>query len=165
MMPPLHSRLLETSFQGSAQVHDLIEKPSVGIHARRESVVVTADRGFSGDHAQKDWWKGARVPGREVTAISLEVATTLNVDPCIIGDNLITTGIDLKSLNPGDELHIGSVRLKRSEKDHRPCETFARRVSQEAMLAVRETGTRGALFYVVAGGTLSVGDSITVVRE
>ena len=119
----------------------------------------------SGDHAQKDWWKGARIPGREVTAFSSEIASILNVDPCVIGDNLITTGIDLKSLSPGDELHIGAVRLKRSEKDHRPCETFARRVSKEAMLTVRETGTRGALFYVVCGGTLSVGDPITVVRQ
>lgn len=91
---------------------------------------------------------------------SAEVAETLGIDPVVIGDNIICQGIDLSRLKMGDELKIGQVVLRRAEKDHRPCELFARRVSQEAMEAVRETRMRGALFYVITGGTISDRDPI-----
>jgi MOSC domain-containing protein YiiM len=158
----LIASLRSVSFTGPASVLGLIEKPGPGIHASRTTVQVQAGQGFTGDHNKKDFWKGERVPGREVTMFASEIARVVGADPLHVGDNVVSIGIDLSKLQAGDELRIGEVVLRRSEKDHRPCDLFARRVSQEAMLAVKESGTRGALFYVVSGGRLSVGDPITL---
>lgn len=153
-------KLVALDFSEESIVEGLVEKPGPGIHARRDSVVVEAGKGCTGDHSRKDYWKGERISGREVTMFAAEVAETLGFDPVVIGDNIICRGIDLSDLKMGDELQIGQVVLRRAEKDHRPCDLFARRVSQEAMEAVRETRMRGALFYVITSGTISNRDSI-----
>lgn len=85
----------------------------------------------------------------------------LGADPKRIGDNLITRGIDLGQLAPGDRLHIGAVALVRSDHEHRPCATFRERTSDRAFrLAAR--GYRGVLFIVERGGVIRVGDAIRI---
>lgn len=164
-MDALVKQLGALRYRDPGIVLGLVEKVAVGIHASRDQVSVIVGNGFSGDHDRKDFWKGKRVTAREVTAFSSEVSRLLGIDPVVIGDNLITQGIDLSVLKAGDELRIGSIVLRRAEKDHRPCEKFARRASHKAMLAVRESGTRGALFHVWRGGTMRVGDPIEIVRK
>ena len=77
------------------------------MHALVERARVEAGQGFVGDHAKKDWWKGERIPGREVTAIAREVLDALGAGPEVPGDNIITKGLDLKSLQ-----EVGPVFLK-----------------------------------------------------
>ena len=153
-------RLRSLSFSGNGKVVALLEKPAPGIHAARVSVEVKAGQGFTGDHNKKDFWRGERIPGREVTMIAKEVLEELGVDYLAIGDNVVCAGIDLASLESGQEIAIGTVRLKRAEKAHRQCHLFAQRTSQAAMEAVRESGTRGALFHVLTDGHISLQDVI-----
>lgn len=152
------------SFSGEGRVVGLIEKPVPGEHAVREVVTVLPGQGFAGDHPRKDYWRGERIPGREVTAISREVMQVLGIDPLVPGDNLVVEGIDLRALQPGDRLVIGAVVLERAEKPHRPCQLFQERTSPEAY-AVALQGWRGALFRVRQGGTVRTGERVQVLAH
>ncbi len=158
----LISRLSALKWNGSAKVDSLVQKPAVGMHALVDVAHVVAGKGFDGDHTKKDWWKGERVPGREVTAITREVLDALGAGPEVPGDNIVTKGVDLKSLQVGQLVRIGNVILRRADKIHRPCDLFARRISQEAKEAVLALQLRGALFHVEQGGTIQKGDPIQV---
>lgn len=141
----------------------LVETPEPGQHVRREAVTAVPGKGFQGDHARKSFYKGAHVPGREVSAITLEVLRTLGVDPVVVGDNLITEGVDLARLEPGDRVAIGNeVMLARSDRPHQPCTVFRDRTSPEAFAVVSRERHRGALFVVEQGGTIRHGDRIRV---
>lgn len=138
----------------------LVESPASGQHEVRAEVDVVPGKGFAGDYPRKSFYKGALVPGREVTAVSAEVLRVLEVDPVVVGDNLITEGFDLSTLEPGDEVQAGAVRLVRSEQPHRPCLTFRDRTSPEAFAAISRARYRGALFSVKEGGPLQAGETI-----
>ncbi len=145
---------------GPAFVAHLVETPQPHRHVSRNEVDVIAGRGFAGDHDKKSFYRGKHVAGREVSAIAAEVLELVAVDPIVVGDNVITTGLDLSQLSEGDVIRIGDVLLERSWKVHRPCVTFRNRTSPEAFEAVSRTGSRGALFVVRAGGRMSRGDAI-----
>lgn len=149
-----------------ARVARLVESPRSGQREEREEVTVVAGQGFAGDYERKDYYKGERQPGREVSAVALEVAQTIEADPVTIGDNLVTEGVDLRALDAGDRLRVGEeVVLCRSEDPHRPCVPFRERTSPEAFATVAQGGFRGALFYAEAGGTIRAGDPIRVVPK
>jgi len=159
----LEQRLQDIQYTGPSRLHALIQKPAVGVHVLVEEAVVEEGRGLVGDHAKKDWWKGKRIPERQITAISREVIESLDTSVDVPGDNLVVEGVDLRRLQPGSLVRIGSnVVLKRAVKGHRPCELFARRISEDARKAVLNLELRGALFSVVQGGTLKRGDSISI---
>ena len=161
-VPQLLTRLAGLSYEGTARVEALIQKPAAGVHVFVDHAVVEAGKGFLGDHERKDWWKGRRIEEREVTAVSSEVLKALGASADTPGDNIITSGIDLASLSPGQVIRIGDVRLRRAVKNHRPCHLFARRISEEARKAVSELDLRGALFAVLEGGRISAGDDIII---
>lgn len=159
----LLSRLSTLSYTGAAFVAAVIQKPAVGVHVRVSDALVEAGLGFPGDHRKKDWWKGKRIPEREVTMIAAEVLDSLGASLETPGDNLVIRGLDLRTLRPGQLVRVGpDVVLRRAVKDHRPCHLFARRISPEAREAVSEGGFRGALFAVVQGGTVRVGDPVVM---
>ncbi|HEX7072060.1 MAG TPA: MOSC domain-containing protein [Rhodothermales bacterium] len=157
----LRDRLVALRYAGNGDVAALFETPASGVHLARETVEVVIGRGFAGDHPEKSFYRGAYVPGREVSACASEVLAAMNVDPAVVGDNLVTRGIDLCALESGQTLEIGEVVLQRSDREHRPCATFRERTSPEAFDAAA-LGYRGALFVVVRGGRINVGDSIRV---
>lgn len=140
----------------------LVESPASGQHEVREEVQVVLGKGFAGDYPRKSFYKGKYVPGREVSAASAEVLRVLEVDPVVVGDNLITEGVDLSSLEPGDQMQVGAVRLRRSERAHRPCTKFRDRTSPEAFAAISRERYRGALFVVEKGGVIRQGDPIRI---
>jgi hypothetical protein len=142
------------------RVHQLVETPVPHRHATREAVDVVPGRGLTGDHDRKSFYKGEFVPGREVSAMAVEVCRTFGVAPRIIGDSLITEGFDLTVLEPGDRIRVGEVVLERSRKEHRPCVAFRERTSPEAFAAVSKDRHRGAMFVVRTPGTMHVGDRI-----
>lgn len=146
----------------NGRVAALVETPAPGEHVLMEAVQVVEGKGFAGDHGRKSFWKGELVPGREVTAVALEVLQALGVEPVTVGDNLITEGFDLAGLEPGDLVQAGEVLLERSNREHRPCSVFRDRSSPEAFAAISKERFRGALFTVRHGGTLRVGDSISI---
>ncbi len=141
-------------------VEMLVETPQPHRHAEREEVRAIPGRGFVGDHDRKSFYKGAFVPGREVSAIAADVLDVFGVDPVVIGDNLITRGFDLAALEPGDRVEVGTALLERSTRPHKPCTAFRNRTSPEAFAAVSRDRYRGALFVVRTPGTISTGDPI-----
>lgn len=147
---------------GRPSVAYLVETPQPHRHVARNEVEVVEGKGFAGDHEKKSYYRGEHVRGREVSAIASEVLACLGVDPIIIGDNLITEGIDLGKLNEGDAVRIGDVLLERSWKEHRPCVTFRDRTSAEAFAAISQSKARGALFVVRKGGRIRCGDAIEI---
>lgn len=157
------ARLHELRFEVDGRVAYLVETPESGHHVTREQVQVVSGKGFAGDHERKSYYRGRYVPGREVSAVSLEVLQVLEVDPVVVGDNLITEGIDLGALRPGDRLHVGEVVLERSAREHRPCTVFRDRTTPEAFAAIGRRRYRGALFVVRKGGRMRVGDRIVSV--
>lgn len=147
------------------RVHMLVETPRPHRHATREKVRAIPGRGFAGDHAKKSFYKGSFVPGREVSAIALEVLQAFNADPRIIGDNLITEGFDLMALRAGDVVRVGEgVVLERSRRSHDPCVAFRERTSPEAFAAASQGRYRGALFVVRRPGVVHRGDTIQSCR-
>lgn len=152
------------TWSGKGRVHRLVETPEPKQHVYRTQVEAVRGKGFAGDHERKSFYKGAHVPGREVSAISIELLRIFGVDSLVIGDNLITEGINLAALQEGDLLEIGDVVLRRSYREHRPCSLFLSRTSAEAYTLCREHGQRGALFLVEKGGVINQGDSIRVRR-
>ncbi len=156
----LVARLVALEFGRNGRVAHLVETPSPGTHLSRSSVQVIPGKGFAGDHERKSFYKGELVPGREVTAVSLEVLQVLGVDPIVVGDNLITEGFDLAALEPGDLVEAGGIILERSSREHRPCTVFRDRTSPEAFAAISREWFRGALFTVRQGGILRQGDPI-----
>lgn len=162
-MSDLEQRLDAIEYSGAARLHAIIQKPAVGVHVRVACAEAVKGQGLEGDHHKKDWWKGARVPERQVTAISREVMDALDTAVDVPGDNLVLEGVDLRALKPGSLVRVGpSVVLKRAQKTHRPCDLFARRISEEARQLVARRELRGALFSVVHGGTLTNGDAVTI---
>lgn len=155
-------QLSSVEWKPTGRVALLVETPVPHRHAPRTEVTAIVGKGFAGDHEKKSFYKGEYVPGREVTAISLEVLDVLGVDPVVVGDNLITEGINLSALSAGDVVEIGEVILERSEKAHRPCRTFRARSSPEAFAVVSREGYRGALFVVREGGRIRMDDEITL---
>ncbi len=152
---------LDLGTQG--RVSMLVETPRPHKHAEREAVRLIPGRGCAGDHERKSFYKGRFVPGREVSAMTREVLDVLGVDPVVVGDNLITEGIDLSALQPGDTVQVGGdVVLERSRKPHRPCTVFRDRTSPEAFAALEGDRHRGALFVVRHRGTIQVGDPVVV---
>lgn len=147
---------------GRPSVACLVETSQPHRHAARDEVDVVVGKGFAGDHEKKSYYRGEYVPGREVSAMASEVLQVLGVDPVVVGDNLITEGIDLSKLSEGDAVRIGDVLLERSGKAHRPCVPFRNRTSPEAFAAVSQSNARGALFVVRKGGRIQCGDSIEI---
>ena len=138
----------------------LITKPSPGEHTEVKAAELANGVGLTTDHQRKDCYLGKRVPGREVSAVSLDVLRVLGIDPRVVGDNLVVLGFDLAGLEPGDRVQAGEVVLVRSEVPHRPCPLFRQRTSPEAFHAIRHGRHRGALFYVAEGGTIRQGDGL-----
>lgn len=158
----LLARVRSIDWKDRGTVAGLVETPVPHRHVHREAVQVVAGRGFAGDHSEKSYYRGEYVTGREVSAITADILDVLGVDSLVVGDNLITRGLDLRVLQEGDRLIIGEVRLERSSRSHRPCTTFRNRTSREAFAVAGRDGNRGALFIVRKGGTIHVGDPITL---
>jgi len=97
--------------------------------------------------------------------MTLEVLQILGIEPKVVGDNLITQGIDLGRIEEGVCVRVGEVELRRSNKAHRPCQTFRLRTSPEAFAAISRERYRGALFNVIRGGTIRKNDSIVVIEK
>ena len=160
----LLAELDRVTWSAEGRVAMLVETPEPHRHRVRRQVEVVEGKGFAGDHRDKATYRNRYVPGREVSAVTLEVLQVLGVPPSVVGDNLVTRGIDLASLRVGDLVEAGEVLLERSARAHRPCATFRDRSSPEAFAVVSRRNYRGALFVVRKGGLLKLGDAVRVVN-
>ena len=120
-------------------------KPLDAVHA-------VENLGLEGDrHAKPD-------SHRQVLLIEAETLEKLGLQVGQVKENITTRGIALMSLPAGTRLHIGGAVLEVTA-ECRPCERM-----EELRPGLRQVlaGQRGLLARVAQGGTLRVGDPITV---
>jgi hypothetical protein len=141
-------------------VESLVLSPSMDEHIPMTYLRLLPESGVEGQYPGKQWWRGRRVPGRQISAINAEVLEALAVSYEVSGDNLIIRGLDLALFGPGDTLRIGDALLTVTLTPHRPCSKFARRTSLTQMKAISGGKLRGLMLDAQAPATIQVGDPV-----
>jgi len=115
-----------------------------------EEIEAVANRGFARcAHAQ---------PGglRQVLLMDAETLEELGLHPGEVKENIVTRGLDVRGLRPGQRLRIGAAVLEITV----PCGPCKRLEEIRAGLKQEMRGRRGMLCRVVEGGRIRAGDSI-----
>jgi MOSC domain-containing protein YiiM len=113
-----------------------------------------AGYGIEGDRHASDQ------PGRkdcQVLMIDVETLTELGLKPGDVREQVTTSGFDVGSLEPGQEVALGFEVIVRVSRPATPC---ARMDEMRAGLQRRLQGRRGQLASIVTGGTVRVGDEV-----
>lgn len=154
------ARLRAIRHEPVGRVARLVVSVAHGEHKCVPEIRVVPGVGVQGDHAWKQWWKGKRLGGREVSAMNAEVLDALEVDYHVPGDNVIIRGFDLNALAKGDMIRIGDLVLVATGASHRPCAVFERRTSAEKRAAIGHECWRGTMLDAVQEGPIRVGDAV-----
>ncbi len=123
-----------------------------------ESVNVIAGHGIEGDrHAAEEGVRKAR----QVLLMDEETLESFGLAYGEVRENITTSGIDLVATPAGATLAVGGeVVLKITG----PCAPCARMDEIRPGLRLEFDGKRGMLASVVRGGTIRVGDAISVLE-
>ncbi len=122
-----------------------------------EEARFVAGYGIEGDRHATDQ------PARQdfqVLMIDAETLVELGLKPGDVREQVTTSGFDVGSLEPGQEVALGSEVVVRVSKPATPC---ARMDEVRAGLQDKLKGRRGQLAAIVTGGTVRVGDEVRVV--
>jgi MOSC domain-containing protein YiiM len=98
-------------------------------------------------------------PDRQVLLADKEALDAVNVQPGTIKENLTVEGLNVMELPPGSRLHLGASAVLEITKVCEPC--FRMDEIREG-LRQELVGRRGMVSRVVRGGSIQVGDPITV---
>ena len=121
-----------------------------------ESAKFIENVGIEGDHhatlrqARQDY---------QVLIVDETALDAVGVSPGDIRENVTTTGIDVDSLNPGQQIALGDDVLLSISKPCPPCsrmDEFRQGLQQELI------GRRGMLASIVQGGLVKTGDRVAV---
>jgi hypothetical protein len=153
-------RLAGLRYEMVGMVEALILSPKMGRHVPVTSLQVLPESGVCGQYPGKQWWRGRRIPGRQISAVNAEVLDALDIPCDVPGDNLIIRGLDLSRFAPGDTLRVGDALLFVTPTLHRPCSKLARRTSLTQMKAISAGRLRGVLLDARVPATISVGDAV-----
>lgn len=149
----------------------LCVREDAGVHHTPGAVEITEREGVIGDR----WAR--REPGKDpdgataVTLINATVAELVAGDGLPLdapGDNIhVDLDIGMGALPAGTRLVIGGAILRVSEQPHTGCSVFGDRFGLDALKWVstpsgRADRLRGVNCSVIQGGTVRVGDSVTV---
>ena len=96
---------------------------------------------------------------RQVLFIDKETLDDLGLDPGQVKENITVTGLDLSQTKAGQVFRIGDDVTMELVGD---CEACGKMEALALGLQDKIDGKRGMLAIVVNGGTIKVGDSITV---
>jgi len=129
---------------------------------QRRSVTALADRGLDGDrHVTGTGTFPSGLPGSALTLIEAEVCESF--DPPLTADehrrNVVTRGIGLNAL-VGHDFMVGPVRC-RGMRLCEPCRVVAGYAGRPILRALVHRG--GLRADVVTGGTISIGDQVSVI--
>lgn len=160
MLANYQTRLARLDFHAVGFVEGLIITPQPDEHRQVSSLRVVPDVGVEGQYPGKQWWRGKRVPGRQISAMNAEVLEALEIEAEVPGDNLIIRGFDLATLEVGDVVRIGEALLTVTPTPHRPCAKFARRTSPTKKAAISEGRWRGRLLDARLPAVITVGDAV-----
>jgi len=160
LLAQYQQKLVALNYDGFGTVAALVLSPKPNQHDFVPSLRVIPETGVEGQYPGKQWWRGRRIPGRQISAMNAEVLDALGVEYDIPGDNLIIRGIDLAQFAPRDTLRVGDALLLVTPTPHRPCSKFARRTSLTQKTAIIPGKLRGLLLDAREPSTISVGDSV-----
>ncbi|MCA9655630.1 MAG: MOSC domain-containing protein [Myxococcales bacterium] len=156
--PPSTSR-------GTVQL--LVARRGKGEHQVLPRAEITVEGGLGGDR----WVEGSRPSRRrQITLMNVRAAELVaDGQPLHMpGDNVLVD-LDLSTAvaPPGTRLRLGGVRLEVTDAPHTGCAKFEARFGAEAMRWVNHKGhaerrLRGIHCRVLEGGTVTVGDPVTV---
>ena len=117
------------------------------------SVAALAGLGLEGDrHAREG-------SGRQVLLLDAAVLAAEGLAPGVLRENLTIEGISVDALPAGARLRVGADAVLLVQG---PCEPCAFVDGVRPGLRAKLEGRRGTLTTVAAGGTLRVGDAVTL---
>jgi MOSC domain-containing protein YiiM len=139
-----------------------------GMHETPPSARLHVDHGLEGDR-----WARGRPPthASQVTLMGATIAALLAGDDKplhLAGDNfLVDIDLGTEALPPGARVRLGSAVLEVTDKPHLGCKKFSERFGEEALRWVnwpehRDRRLRGVNCRIVAGGAVSLGDSVEI---
>ena len=134
-----------------ASVHNLFRAPKKNVPMEELHVArLVADFGFEGcAHAKAD-------SGRQVLVVDRETLEAMDLTPGILRENITSDGLNVNSLQIGQHLRIGGVRLEVTMVCT-PCSQMER---IRPGLRKELWGRRGMLCRVLEGGIIRPGDLI-----
>jgi MOSC domain-containing protein YiiM len=164
------ARLPRSPLDGGT-VERCVVRRGTGERDTPDAVHVSPEGGVEGDRWAADAHARA---GNQVSLVNVHVLRALtDGDPrrmALSGDNL-QVDLDLSEANlpVGTRLAIGDALLEVTPDPHRPCRSFAERygaIGAKRVTRANRKGLRGrgVLARVVRGGTVRVGDRISVER-
>ena len=159
-VPVYRERLLAIRYGATGYVERIVISAAHDDHRFVPEAKIVPGVGVQGDHAWKQWWRGKRQGGREVSAMNAEVLDAIQVGYDVPGDNIIVRGFDLSALKAGDTVRIGDMILTATGASHRPCATFEKRTSLAIMKAVAQGRWRGTMLDAIEEGRIRVGDVV-----
>ena len=141
----------------------LVLRSSEGVRIQPQQNKVTVQGGLDGDR----WQEGKANPTDQISMMNVNIAHAIANGQSVglFGDNLFT-GLDLseEALPVGAQITVGEVRLELSEQPHVPCGRFRARFGAAAFeMAARNPRIRGVYLTVISGGTIHLGDEVSVV--
>ena len=154
------ARLSALRYDRVGAVAALVLTPEMDRHDYVNALRILPGTGVEGQYPGKQWWRGKLVPGRQVSAINVEVLDALGIAYDVSGDNLIVQGVDLSQFQPGDTLRIGDALLTVTPTPHRPCSKLAARTSLTKKQALSEGRLRGILLDAREPATIRMGDRV-----
>jgi MOSC domain-containing protein YiiM len=106
--------------------------------------------GFEGD------FHGRSANRRQILMLSNDVLCEFGLSPGMLHENMVIDGVDIMSLTPGQNLHIGDAVLEVTV----PCEPCVQmdRIRQGLQQALE--GKRGMFARVASPGTIRIGDTV-----
>ena len=96
----------------------------------------------------------------QVLMIDVETLKEFGLKPGDVREQVTTSGFDVGSLEPGQEVGLGSEVVVRVSRPATPC---PRMDEVREGLQGKLQGRRGQLASIVTGGTVRVGDGVRVV--
>ena len=121
-----------------------------------ERAMLLEGLGFQNDVHAGTWHRQVSLLAQE--SVDRILARGVQVGPGDFGENILTQGVDLKSLRKGQRLRIGDVLLEVTQigkECHAPCI-----IAQKAGECVMPTD--GVFARVLSGGVIASGDTILV---
>ncbi len=146
-------------YDGVGRVEAMVLSPEMDCHQFVSALRVIPETGVEGQYPGKQWWRGTRVAGRQVSAINAEVLDVLGIPYDIPGDNLIIRGIDLSQFKPGDVLRVGDALMIVTPTTHRPCAKLARRTTLTKKTALSYGKLRGIMLDAREAAMIQMGDA------
>ena len=134
-----------------ANVHNLFRAPKKRLPMEElQQALILGDFGFEGcAHAQP-------AGDRQVLLVDRETLEAMELQPGILRENITTDGLDVNSLQIGQQLRIGEARLEVTTVST-PCNQMER---IRPGLRKELWGRRGMLCRVLEGGIVRPGDPI-----